>query len=260
MRRDAERYSALFNQGDAFWSEYPVRVKKSIRAIAIIDPSQMYSVILAALERFSKDEVDKLLRLVEVLAVRYQMVQRGRPGRMESLGSVVARAIWSQKVTSATEVKAELNELYTSDVEFKQGLLAKTERDGDKARYLLLGIERQSLLRDGQTFADELGPSEALTVEHIFPKSHKGYWHGLVSTDAKLPSMLYRLGNMCLLASANRAIGNKTWEEKVDVYRRSMLRITNQLSLEEYPTWGSEAISKRQEYMAELAVREWRWP
>lgn len=101
--------------------------------------------------------VGRLLHLLEVLAVRFQLVGRGRPGRIESLGGRAAREIWDGKITKASEVRTVLAELYISDEEFKQRFRTKTETDGKKARYILTVLERQSLLREGQTYADELG-------------------------------------------------------------------------------------------------------
>jgi hypothetical protein len=65
---------------------------------------------------------------------------------------------------------------------------------------------------------------------------------------------------MCLLASANRALGNKPWNEKADAYKKSILRTTNQLTKETYPVWNSTAVEKRQSNIAELAVDAWKWP
>jgi Protein of unknown function (DUF1524) len=71
--------------------------------------------------------------------------------------------------------------------------------------------------------------------------------------------MLNRLGNMCLLPEVNRALGNKAWEEKLEVFKKSRLRTTNTIDLNSYPAWGTKAIEKRQGHMAELAAAAWRF-
>jgi hypothetical protein len=258
MRTASERYAALSSSSDAIWAEYPASARKSVDAIETIGSTQIHPIILAALEKLSKPETFKLLHLLEVIAVRFQLVGRGRPGRIESLGGRVAREIWENRITKASEVRAVLEELYISDVEFVQRFKTKTEKDGKKARYIIAALERQSLVREGTTYADELIPGN-VTLEHIFPKSPKAHWAEEIKTDPKLPSMLNRLGNLCLLTDVNRALGNKGWDEKLEVFKKSRLGTTNSVTLEQYPTWGSAAIEKRQGYMAELAKAAWRY-
>jgi hypothetical protein len=82
----------------------------------------------------------------------------------------------------------------------------------------------------------------------------------MVAEDHNLPKMLDRLGNLCLLAGANPRAANKPWGEKVEMYKRSRLRVTKLLTTGQYQTWGTATIERRQAYMAELAEAEWRWP
>jgi hypothetical protein len=258
MRAAAEQYAALSSSSDAVRSEYPQKARKSIDAIETIGSTQMHPVILAALERFSKDEIMKLLHLLEVIAVRFQLVGRGRPGRIESLGGRAAREIWDKKITKSSEVRAALSELYITDDEFKQRFRTKLETSSKKARYILTVLERQALLRDGKTYADELIPGN-VTLEHVFPKSPNSFWKEAATKDAKLAGMLNRLGNMCLLPEVNRALGNKAWDEKLAVFAKSRLLMTNSINTTQFPEWGSAAIEQRQLYMAELAAAAWRY-
>jgi len=257
MRSAAEKYYALSNSEDAIWSTYSEDAKKSVDALNIIGSTQMHPILLAALERFDKAQMERLLRLLEVIAVRYQLVNRGRPGRIESLGGRAARDIWERKITSATEVSSMLRELYIADADFKQRFKTKNETDGKKARYLLAVIEKQSLLREGKTFKDELVPG-SVTLEHILPKSPQLHWKEEIELDPKLiEDMLHRLGNMCLLPEVNRALGNRSWGDKKEQFARSRLRTTHTLT--QYETWGRQQIETRQEYMADLAVAAWRF-
>lgn len=212
MRTASERYSALSSSADPIWSDYSENVRERVDAIETIGPTQMHPAILAALERFtSKHEIERLLHLLEVIAVRFQLIGRGRPSRMESLGGRAAREIWDKKITSASEVRTVLAELYVPDEDFKQRFKTKFETDGKKARYILTVLERQSLQREGLTFADELVPSN-VTLEHVFPKSPQAHWKVETDSDPKLADMLHRLGNMCLLPEVNRALGNKPYD------------------------------------------------
>jgi hypothetical protein len=258
MRTASERYAALSSSTDAIWSGFPANVRKRIDAIETIGSTQIHPIILAAIEKFSRQEMSKLLHLLEIIAVRFQLVGRGRPGRIESLGGRAARDIWEGRITKTSEVRTALEELYISDTDFKQRFKNKTETDGKKARFILAALERQSLLREGKSYPDELLPGN-VTLEHIFPKSPQAHWADEMRTDPKLAGMLNRLGNMCLLPDVNRALGNKAWDEKLEVFKKSRLRTTNTIDAVQYPKWGSAAIEKRQGYMAELAPAAWRY-
>jgi hypothetical protein len=64
---------------------------------------------------------------------------------------------------------------------------------------------------------------------------------------------------MCLLPEVNRALGNKAWDEKLAVFAKSRLLMTNSINTTQFPEWGSAAIEQRQGYMAELAAAAWRY-
>jgi hypothetical protein len=95
-------------------------------------------------------------------------------------------------------------------------------------------------------------------MEHILPKSPGEHWKKEIAADPELhEDCLYRLGNLCLLADANRALGNKAFSEKRGVYAKSRLRTTS--SVADVSKWGRVEIDKRQTLMAKLAVAEWRF-
>jgi hypothetical protein len=258
MRSAAERYVALTDSSDPLWTKYSARAKSSVEALSIIGSTQIHPMLLAALPVFQAREMERLLRLLEVLAVRYQLVARGRPGRIESLGGQTAKSITDGKIASATQVFHELKELYIGDEQFVSEFQIKTEREGKKAAYLLRGLEHQALLRGQDRHANELIPSSIVTVEHILPKSPGQGWKVEMSEDPELlADCLYRLGNLCLLADANRAIGNKAFKEKRTICATLKLLMTN--SLAKQRAWGRKQIEDRQRYLAKLAAAEWRF-
>jgi uncharacterized protein DUF262/uncharacterized protein DUF1524 len=258
MRSAAERYVAIFDSNDPAWSNYSDKARRSVEAIGIIGVTQVHPILLAALPTFDQREMERLLRLLEVIAVRYQLVARGRPGRIESLGGRAAKVISDGKITTASQVFAELRELYIADSQFETEFQVKTEREGKKAAYLLRGLEYQSLLHAQNKHARELVPSDIVTVEHILPKSPGTGWKDEIAADPDLHTdCLYRLGNMCLLADANRALGNKAFSVKRTSYADSRLQTTQ--SVAEYTEWGRKEIEERQKQLAKLAVAEWRF-
>jgi hypothetical protein len=257
LRTAAENYVALFDPQDPIWSKYDDKAKESIVALKIIGASQLYPLILAALDRFDTREMVRLLWLIEVIAVRYQLVERGRPGRMESLGGRTAKAVTDKKITTATKVFEEVRELYIPDADFEARFTSKHERESKKAAYLLAGLERQARQQKQDEHWREIKP-DVVTVEHILPKSPGAAWKPALE---KYPDFhgeyLHRLGNMCLLSDANRRLGNKSFDEKKETFRTSSLEMTR--SVARAPDWNPDEVEKRQKWMAQLAVAYWRF-
>ena len=162
-------------------------------------------------------------------------------------------------VKKTSEVLVVLGELNISDEDFKRRFAIHSEKNGKKARYILTSLERQSLQRDGKTYLNELIPGD-VTLEHVFPKSPKEAWAAELKNDPKLVEMTNRLGNLCLLTDVNRALGNKSYKDKLAVFEKSRLRMTNSIDSVTYPKWGRTAIEERQRRMTELAVAAWRYP
>src|SRR5690606_17684747 len=158
LRCDAERYAALFNKDDAVWAGYSAKARNSIDALGVMGFSQAYPVILSALGRFNKTEMQRLLWLIECVAVRHQLIGKGRPGRVESLGGRAAKDIYEGKLTTASAVFAVVRELYVPDQEFRLAFESHEETSSKKIRYLLAGLECEAVSRDNATLDDELAP------------------------------------------------------------------------------------------------------
>ncbi|MRX52264.1 DUF1524 domain-containing protein [Paracoccus sp. S-4012] len=122
--------------------------------------------------------MERLLWLIEVLAVRYFLIGRGRPERIESLGARVAKMIVEGQVSTATEVREELDELYIPDDAFELAFQTRDETDCKKIGYLLRSLERQARQQRQDVHFREMTPN-AVTVEHIMPKSPGHDWKGV---------------------------------------------------------------------------------
>ena len=257
MRQDAERYAALFSSRDPIWTQFTPAARASIDALGVMGFSQAYPIILSALDKFPKGEMERLLWLIECVAVRHQLIGRRRPGRVESLGGRAAKDIFECKINTATSTYVLIRELYVPDDEFKLAFENHEETNGRKIKFLLTGVEREAIARDSHTLTDEL-TTESVTVEHIFPRSPSQAWSAVAAADANWDdSLTNRLGNLCLLPSINHSLGNKEFSDKLDTYKKSRLRLTK--GLDRYAQWGRVEILSRQKHMAELAVSAWRF-
>jgi hypothetical protein len=74
MLQAAEQHAALDSADDPVWAPYPPEARVTVRALRLLGSQQTHPVILAAFAKFSALEMAKLLRLLEVVIVRYLLV------------------------------------------------------------------------------------------------------------------------------------------------------------------------------------------
>jgi hypothetical protein len=257
MREVAENYVALHDPNDPVWSNLDPKDRLRIESISYIGATQLHPLILSAIEKFSKHDLQRLLHLIEVVAVRYQLVARGRPGRMESLGSQAARKIFAGEITSATQVRIELSEIYPTDETFRQDFLQTVQKDKVVARYMLRMLEQQGRKARSGGLKD-VGPEADLTLEHIMPRTLTPKWRDYLGSDAERHAEYRnRIGNLCLLGKANKKLGNSLFTEKVGEYSKSGNQTTS--SLKEFSEWRCAQIDDRQAKLADFAVQAWRF-
>lgn len=259
LRRAAEHYVALTDPNDPTWSPYSDKARESVDALASFGSTQFFPIILAALAQsdFDPKEMERLLWLIEVLNVRFLIIGGGRPGRIESLGAITARAITEGRVKTATQARVELDELYVGDEEFKLNFQSSEEGGSRKVAYLLKGLEVQARRQGQDVHSTETAPHR-VTIEHVLPKSPGVEWDGVLTRYPQFhETYLGRLGNLCLLSEVNRALGNKSFAEKKVVLETSNLRMTSNVAT--YDEWIPHSVDHRQRWMASLAAAYWRF-
>ena len=256
MLAASEQYAALENSEDPVWAPYGKKVRRRIRSLRLLSSSQVHPVILAALNKFDVNEVDRLLRLLEVLIVRYQLVGGERTGRLEISCARLAKSIFDGKIKTASAAFTDLSDIYPQDSEFQDAFKHKTERTNNKAQYLLNAIEIEEQRLAGHTAPAGFG---SLTVEHVLPKNPTNVWSKEIADDPSIvEDCVYLLGNMCLLTFAqNKSAGGSSFEEKKAIYGDSDILITK--SIADIDTWDRKAIEHRQAKMAKLAASIWRF-
>lgn len=255
----SEQYSALEIADAPLWTSYPQEVRNHIRALKLLGAHQVHPVILSALEKFTEKKIQRLLRLLEILIVRYQLICGRRTGRLEIACAKLAKAIFDKKVKTATEAYRGLQDIYPTDTDFEASFTTKHERNNTKAQYLLRAIELEAAkIESNQVVGNELEPSRTLTVEHVLPKNPGREWEAILQEDPTLgEECTDRLGNLCLLTHVNRKLGNKPYSDKQKVFQKSNLILTKAAG--SYTKWCRDTIEERQKRMASLALSVWRF-
>ncbi len=257
MLEVAEQYAALENQDDPIWSNYDKKSKESLRAINLLSGGQTYPIILSALKKLEKREIERLLWLLECIIVRYQFIGGERTGRLEIACASAAKGIFNGEHKSASAIRHALREVYPSDDEFRQSFSVKEESNNARVHYVLSNLEiearRQASIEDYRS----LDPGIGLTVEHILPRNPGREWNTITDNDKTIvEECACRLGNLCLLGKSNRTLGNLDFETKKQAFRRSELRLTQSVA-DINGDWSRRAISHRQAHLAKLALSVW---
>ena len=266
----AEQYAALETSDDPIWAQYSTTAREHVRSLKLLGARQTHPVMLAALKKFEPSEMEKLLRLLETIIVRYQLIGGGRTGKLEIECARLAEAIYSgkisdangqRKIATAHDVFQECHEVYPSDPVFEDDFASARETNNQKAVYILRGVERELRRKEQQTRAAENEPG-SLTLEHICPKNPGEEWSKLMNADPFFKEdCINRLGNMCLqIPGDNRKIARASFDDKKKVYAESTIRLTRNIPTNfPSPDWDRKSVESRQVHMAKLAVTVWRF-
>jgi hypothetical protein len=202
--------------------------------------------------------MERLLLLLEMLIVRYQLIGGGRTGLLEIAAARLAEQTYRGAAKPATVAHHAIKDIFPSDKEFRESFAVKQERTSNKVQYLLKALERENRRRRAaEGGADELEPT-TLTVEHIFPRNPRNKWDEVQNKDPQFADdCTYRLGNLTLLSGVNRDLGQSGFVDKKRSYAKSSLYITKNLG--KYAQWDRAAIDARQNELAKLAVSVWRF-
>jgi hypothetical protein len=255
----AEQYAGLDSPEDPIWAEYSPEAKRTIAALKIIGNQQVHPVMLAGLARFDVSGMQDLLRLLEVVIVRFMLITGGNPGRFEPVCAGLAKAIYATEIRTAKAAFQELKnkELYPLDDDFEANFRVKFERNSHKARYFLKRLELQAQIEAKGKMGNEW-ETVSPTLEHILPRKPGTEWKSVTDADPDIvEDFVNRLGNLCLLTDINRDLGSKGFAHKRGIFAKSDLITTKELA--EVDEWNRAAIAERQERMAKRALSIWRF-
>jgi hypothetical protein len=258
----AESYANLEVADADLWKSYSVAARESVSALGLLGGRQTHPILLAALELFKPDEMEKLLRHLVVLIVRYQLVGRGRTGRLEIQAAAVAQRIYGKTLKSAYAVWKEIKSLIPNDEEFKEDFARYEETKADRARWLLRELEIQAWRDTNPGKASQLAPltdPNKVNLEHILPRNPGDHWSSVIKGDPELGrECVNRLGNLCLVDKpSNKQKAAQGFQAKLKTYGASDFILTKRLS-DHWQQWNRRSIEGRQAELAELAVRVWQ--
>jgi Protein of unknown function DUF262/Protein of unknown function (DUF1524) len=246
-------YSALVNTDHDHWQKYDSDVRDRVATINLLNMSQIRPLLIAILEKFDSAKIAQSFRLLESVAVRFQIVGGVGGGTLEKIYSDSAKAVFDGGIKAAQEIIAAFTTL-PADSAFKQAFSVAQISRQNLARFYLNRLE--SALNGGKI--QELVPNPNtghINLEHVLPQTLTDIWLETWKPDAAR-GYQKRLGNLALLNSKeNSKTGNDDFVKKCEAYAKSSIVMTKRIA--EYSEWTQESIDARQRQMAELAVKAW---
>ena len=250
----ATSYAATFNPEHETWNARPASIREAIRVLNILSIRPLRPAVLAVAARIdSLVDPSEALRFLLSLGVRLLIASTTRSGAVETSLANAAHQVWKGEISSAAELKAELSPITPSDAQFQAAFEKARVYNTRLARYYLRSLETASSY-EAEPWFIPTDDATIINLEHVLPRRPTGNWPQF--TDEELRLHCNRLGNLALIrASDNSALGSAAFEEKKPFFAHSPYALTKEVA--EYPEWTVQAISRRQERMAQLANRAW---
>ena len=259
----ADRFSALEVADHDTWNSYCGACKRAVKSLSILGSHQTWPVMLAALEAFDTQQMERLLQHLIILTVRYQTIGRRRTGRLEIASARIAHSISRGNFNTPHKVWKEYASIVPDDEEFSEDFRRWSENKSARVRYILAELEKAEF-RQGNNGADpEESPLwEEMTLEHILPRNPGNEWSNELTKFLEFKEeYLHKLGNLSLLQEqTNRKLSNGGFSfKKEQLYSKSNLTLTSQIAQKFYK-WDPAAIDNRQKEFSKLALVAWPLP
>jgi len=245
-------YAGLGNPASDQWDDYQPVVRQSIEVLDQLGVSQLRPLLLAIFQRFSPEEIAKVLPAIVAWSVRFLICGSGGSGTLEAAYAENAKEVSEGKIKNASMLWNEMKGIVPDDNTFKSKFATATVSKVDLAKYYLRVLEQQMKSTDDETIVN---PDQGkVNLEHILPKAPSDGWKHIHADQ--IPAQIKRLGNLTLLASRlNVKAANAGFDEKKKHYAKSAIALTKDLCVTS--DWTVAEIAARQNSMADLAVKAW---
>ncbi|MDK9592263.1 DUF262 domain-containing protein [Propionibacterium freudenreichii] len=254
LGKAAPLWASMFERDAAFWENYPDSAKESLEVLGALKVEQCRPLLLAVMQKFPKQEIEKVLELLISWSIRWFVVGGSGAGVTERLYAEAAKAVSLGEVTTASEVSARFIERVPSDQEFEKQFAVMSVRRGWLARYYLHQIEKYRRGEDQPEFISNSDVTE-VNLEHVLARNAaRSDWPAF--SDDEFTDMKLLIGNQCLLRQrVNEGLGNGPFASKKGPLSQSGYLLTQEIA--QCADWTPDKIWARQERLAVDAVKIW---
>ncbi|CAD2073866.1 hypothetical protein GCM10007358_12440 [Phocicoccus schoeneichii] len=248
LAKYASLYSAIDRPTESTYYRNP-KINEKLNDINDLNAKTYYPIMLALeLKDAKEDDVLRVLDAIETLIVRNFVVSGKTANSYEVKFSKIAQEFYNGQISSIQEILEELRKEILSDSEFRNNFETFSIKQKPAVRYLYRKIANHNE-KEIQVIRD----NNKVHIEHIMPEK-KGAWEISEEVHAEYVN---RFGNLTLLGDEyNRSASNLSFDRKKEIYKKSKIGITYELSKQS--NWTINDIANRQEYLTDTALEIWK--
>lgn len=248
-------YSNLTSPTIEFWEDK--EIINLLNELNILRVEQVYILLLSVTQKYidKKDRLKRLLKVIVNFTFRYNTIAGLDPKVLENLYGNLAIGCRSGKL-SHTDIIQQISELSPSTELFEASFKDYETRNRKLAKYILVKINEYMMNKERGN--EELTiNTDNVNLEHIIPKNPNSDWNRfLKSKKIKLENFLYLIGNQTILYKEyNREVSNLFFDEKLKIYKKSVLPINRELI--RFHEFGDDQVINRQIELGQLANKIW---
>jgi len=254
LSREAAVYANLITPTHEFWGD--PELESQLEELNVLKVQQVYVLLLGLHNKMGSDK-RAFRRMVKVLtnfSFRYSTICGLNPNELERVYSRLSLDV-RKKAVSKEEVIKELRRRAPSKTTFLEAFRDFETKSSKLARHILTAISDYLLKRAGQEERETR--AKRINLEHIIPKKLNKKWREFFqdrNVDAE--KVIHKIGNMTiLLEEYNRAIANKFFDKKREMYKKSTLPINQELK--KYQEFGKAQVDERQTKFGKIAEALW---
>lgn len=246
-------YVACLTADHEKWNGYGESARRSIKVLELFDIRPMRPLLMAIANGFEPRQAVEAFEFLVSLAVRILIASSTRTSSTELPLAAAAKAVYDGSIETAPQLRDFLSALTPTDAAFRTAFAVAHVSNVPHARYYLRSLEATARKEPDPWFIPQSDPA-FINLEHILPKKPEGNWPQFDDDQADL--LTTRIGNLALIKTTdNSDLKSMPFPEKVPVFRDSLYETTRQVS--DFPDWTPETIARRQDYLADLAIRTW---
>ena len=252
MEEDMDTYLALTHPEVSQWHPDLKGYAQNLRMFSVRQP---FPLLFAAYRQLPNADFASLLRSCLMISFRYNVIGSQPTNEQERVYYAVAQKIANGEILTVNAALEGLKAVYPNDDTFRVAFAEKTIRTTNSrnlriVRYIFCALEKQASSNDYDF------ESDSFNIEHVLPQNPEAGWDAF--TDEEADAMVYRLGNMTLLAKkSNKNLGNDGFDIKKPVLAESQFELTRKIA-EDNTDWTPARIAARQNILAKLATSIWR--
>lgn len=204
-------------------------------------------------QKVCEEDVLYIFQLVESYLLRCYVCETAKGGNkmFPELIAKIDEKDYRKSIENAIMSKGG-NRRFPRDVIFKEKLQqCQLYNNGTICNYMLVRIEQKGDKEPVKT--------DNLQIEHIMPQQLTDDWKKYLGSSHEYihEKYLHTIGNLTL-TGYNSELGNSLFAKKQILYKKSNLRITQELA--EYKEWDEEAIKKRTKLLTNESAEIWKCP